>query len=1302
MRQFTKRVLKALLSVLMCFSVLQIPRTGIEVVRAEDEVTPPQNSKYLHDNGDGTYKLVLTVTGESEKKVTKTNVIVILDRSGSMNTQRMTAAKNAVNSLAQTLLGFNGQDGNPNDTFELALITFSNVATISQNPTTNYTTFSAAVNRVNAEGGTNWEDALQEVMNVDFGDNDQTFVIFVSDGNPTFRNTEGNYPNHNNDYNADYYRQYGVWGSGSDSSNTTVTRCYEHAVDDAQAIVNAGMTLYTIGAYGNVDRMQDLTTDAGAPAGNYYSAANSEQLNAAIAEIMENIQRAGISDVTIDDPTTSYVATSSAEVSHLLGVDADSFQYYRSGSPYSTTANPLTVTGDAGTVILGDQWTDVPPAAQATVDSQGKVSWTLDTTTLGGPLENGVTYAVTFDVYPSQETLDIIADVKNNPAHYDELDPAIQQYIDRNGNLKTNKTATISWKDTREDPATQHTAEIVNPDPVDTTSVESLVVAKEWQNELDGREAAPINMNVTRDGHNQYLVRLASDNTPTPWSSSVYISIGIMTIHDGVVSVKASGHDYTFSEPDNMAYYWELDVPVVHPMLINDKKTLLFKIDESEAPASLVSATAPATAESGSKTYYKLAWSNEYGSFNGYYVVDDSINANSLTATNFRRSALNLTKAVVGADADPDTLFDFTVKVKDSKADDPSSTDTNSDNYVWFSIKESNDPNKLDFIINDSQNTYITGATPETATYRTGETPYGTVESITVAEQDNGYILTLHYAASEDDEGNVIPAYTYDVKAADYTVADGVYTVYTGYYYAKSEAEIGVKLKAGWNLRFLNLPSESTYTFTEGTLPESYAFDKSELTVGEDSTFSDGQTTTGTIENTNTDYTVKFTNEFTLINIEVTKKWEDNNNQDGKRPETVTFVLYKNGEATDKTVELDGTTDEATTGDRENAAWKVLFENLPKYENGEEITWTVKELSAAEAPLANGDSFDDNYVVSYENEEDFAVDDGTITNTHTPEKRSVTITKIWDDAEYQTVTGYSRPSSIVLTLNGTDDSSRDATLTARNADSSDSSRWSYTFTDLPVYAAGKEITYTVSEEQLDGYNEPVINQTALTVTNTPTRIITYNPLELKIIKIDANTEHGLVGAVFTLTDSTDSTKTWSYTTASDGIVIITFDPDEAALPGKGTFTLTETTVPTGYQQNNTTWKVVVEEGEVVSVTQVDGVWDWLHDLIFGDETDYDPELGILTVPNTPTTTTVNVEKIWDDESNKNSTRPTSVVYQLYKRVNGTPSAVTGKTLTLNGSGNTWTGSFTDLPAYEDGYEVTYYIREMNEIGRAHV
>ena len=190
MRQFTKRVLKALLSVLMCFSVLQIPRTGIEVVRAEDEVTPPQNSKYLHDNGDGTYKLVLTVTGESEKKVTKTNVIVILDRSGSMNTQRMTAAKNAVNSLAQTLLGFNGQDGNPNDTFELALITFSNVATISQNPTTNYTTFSAAVNRVNAEGGTNWEDALQEVMNVDFGDNDQTFVIFVSDGNPTFHITD--------------------------------------------------------------------------------------------------------------------------------------------------------------------------------------------------------------------------------------------------------------------------------------------------------------------------------------------------------------------------------------------------------------------------------------------------------------------------------------------------------------------------------------------------------------------------------------------------------------------------------------------------------------------------------------------------------------------------------------------------------------------------------------------------------------------------------------------------------------------------------------------------------------------------------------------------------------------------------------------------------------------------------------------------------------------------------------------------------------------------------------------------------
>ena len=45
----------------------------------------PGHHKDLTDNGDGTYTLELTVTGESEKVYNNVNVIIILDTSGSMD-----------------------------------------------------------------------------------------------------------------------------------------------------------------------------------------------------------------------------------------------------------------------------------------------------------------------------------------------------------------------------------------------------------------------------------------------------------------------------------------------------------------------------------------------------------------------------------------------------------------------------------------------------------------------------------------------------------------------------------------------------------------------------------------------------------------------------------------------------------------------------------------------------------------------------------------------------------------------------------------------------------------------------------------------------------------------------------------------------------------------------------------------------------------------------------------------------------------------------------------------------------------
>src|SRR5699024_6700395 len=79
------------------------------------------------------------------------------------------------------------------------------------------------------------------------------------------------------------------------------------------------------------------------------------------------------------------------------------------------------------------------------------------------------------------------------------------------------------------------------------------------------------------------------------------------------------------------------------------------------------------------------------------------------------------------------------------------------------------------------------------------------------------------------------------------------------------------------------------------------------------------------------DFTLINTHEVERINIEGTKTWNDANNQDGKRPDEITVRLLANGEEVDQIVV------------KAENEWKYSFTDLPKFENGEEINYTVQE-----------------------------------------------------------------------------------------------------------------------------------------------------------------------------------------------------------------------------------------------------------------------------------------------------------------------------------------------------------------------
>ena len=175
------------------------------------------------------------------------------------------------------------------------------------------------------------------------------------------------------------------------------------------------------------------------------------------------------------------------------------------------------------------------------------------------------------------------------------------------------------------------------------------------------------------------------------------------------------------------------------------------------------------------------------------------------------------------------------------------------------------------------------------------------------------------------------------------------------------------------------------------------------------------------------------------INISGTKVWNDNNDQDGKRPTKITVQVLK-GEQVVAEVEVSAETD-----------WKFEFKDLPKYEKGKEITYELKEVSV-EHYTTKVTGKDGKY---------------TITNTHTPAKINVKGQKIWDDANNKDGI---RPDSIVVKLlaNGVE--------TGKTATASAASGWTYEFTDLDRYQdGGKEIVYVIKEAYVPkGYTSEVI------------------------------------------------------------------------------------------------------------------------------------------------------------------------------------------------------------------------------------
>ncbi len=186
------------------------------------------------------------------------------------------------------------------------------------------------------------------------------------------------------------------------------------------------------------------------------------------------------------------------------------------------------------------------------------------------------------------------------------------------------------------------------------------------------------------------------------------------------------------------------------------------------------------------------------------------------------------------------------------------------------------------------------------------------------------------------------------------------------------------------------------------------------------------------------------------INIRVNKVWNDNNNQDGLRPESITVELLADGASTGKQCVLN-----------ETNLWKGSFQNVP--DDGK--TYTLKEVSVAGYSTAITGNASDGF---------------TITNNHTPSKINISVTEVWNDKDNQ---DGKRPDSVRVRLLA------DGAYTGTFIDITKAASWKGSFTGLDEYKGGKKIVYTIEQDPIgEGYTTEITGSAAggFTVKNTRT------------------------------------------------------------------------------------------------------------------------------------------------------------------------------------------------------------------------
>ena len=293
----------------------------------------PSNNKSIvkTDGGDGDqYTLNLTASGDSTSSTVTTatpaDIVLVMDKSGSMNENNRDAnAQKAAKDLAKKLLTGTNSKLPPEQQVQMAVVTFSTEASLKQKFTTNVSEINNAV-RGNPDGGTNWEAALKQANDLQGRSGVKKHIIFLSDGNPTYRTTSysgcystswwGERTAHPEYTTPESCRaQRYTWGENPDGGSDGAYGAgssddygFNYAAALAEANRREDAALYVVKTSTDANKMADLAEQANAVNGKEFDGTNAANLTKAFDQIYSSItSSAKIRVFSITDTLSQWV-----------------------------------------------------------------------------------------------------------------------------------------------------------------------------------------------------------------------------------------------------------------------------------------------------------------------------------------------------------------------------------------------------------------------------------------------------------------------------------------------------------------------------------------------------------------------------------------------------------------------------------------------------------------------------------------------------------------------------------------------------------------------------------------------------------------------------------------------------------------------------------------------------------------------------------------------------------------------------------------------------------------------------------